>query len=256
MNSNKRFSHGESSESKEDSSRGGEGFLFGQNTADVQVGPDLQANGRAASRGPLGDPPERVAHVAEPRADPFDLASLRLSQDFATAASVKPLIVTVPVRKPATKGAFIRSHPDPAFSFETKLLEMDDGVDRDSYLVDRALWEALHGEPLFTSFRLVTCISRPGNVVYFMKTRLPGPDGRMSEWTRSAIEAVDLARTRWVRIVSRTELGGYQPEPAVGNLPEPVWPGITLQEKIKIAFRNRMISDWNHPVLRRLRGEA
>jgi hypothetical protein len=218
--------------------------------------PDVQANGQAASNGRAAGHVEPVADRAEPEADPFDLDSLRLSQDFASAVGVKRLIVTVPVRKPTTKGAFVRSHPDPRFWFDTKLLEMDDGTDRDSYVVDRGLWEALEGEPLFASFKLVTCMSRPGNVLYLMKIRLPGPDGRMSEWTRSALESVEVAKSRWVRIVSRMELGGYQPEPAGGNLPDPSWPDISFREIFKIAFHGKVIADRDHPVLQRLRGEV
>ena len=37
----------------------------------------------------------------DPRLDPFDPASLRLSQDFAANAGVKKAILTIPVRKPA-----------------------------------------------------------------------------------------------------------------------------------------------------------
>jgi hypothetical protein len=37
-----------------------------------------------------------------PEADPFDLASLRLTQDFAAAVGVKRLLTTVPVKKPST----------------------------------------------------------------------------------------------------------------------------------------------------------
>jgi len=43
------------------------------------------------------------ANLTKPEADPFDLASLRLSQDFASAVGVKKLITTVPVKKPGTE---------------------------------------------------------------------------------------------------------------------------------------------------------
>jgi hypothetical protein len=88
-----------------------------------------------------------------------------------------------------------------------------------------------------------------------MKIRLPGPDGRMSEWSRSAKELAQIAQTQWIRIISRTDLGAYQHEPAKGTIPDPVWPEIKPQEIIKIAFRDKMIDSWDHPVLRRLRGE-
>jgi hypothetical protein len=224
--------------------------------ANLRADPEVHADGRAAAGGQASGPATSGADMARPEANPFDLASIRLSQDFASAVGVKKIITTIPVRKPTTKGAFIRTHPNPEHWFKTKLLEMDDGVDRESYLVARGLWDALDGEPLFAPFQLVTCISRPGNVLFVMKIRLPGPDGRTSEWTRSAMEAAEMARTIWVRIVPRMELGGYQPEPATRTLPDPVWPEITPQETLDVAFRDKKIADWNHPVLKRLRGEA
>ena len=254
MYDNKRSQPGESPDSH--SLQGQNGPPLDRHGASVQADLNAQTTGQPDSNGRTDGQPLAGADSAKTEADPFDLNSLRLSQDFASAVGVKKLITTIPVRKPTTKGAFIRTHPNPNHWFRTKLLEMGDGVDRETYLVARGLWEALDGEPLFASFQLVTCIARPGNVLYLMKIRLPGPDGRMSEWTRSAIEAAELAKTEWVRIVSRMELGGYEPQPSTSNLPDPSWPGIAHQEIIKIAFRDKMISDWDHPVLRRLRGEV
>jgi hypothetical protein len=37
---------------------------------------------------------------------------------------------------------------------------------------------------------------------------------------------------------------------------EPVWPDLSFQELIKIAYRDRMITSLEHPVVRRLRGLA
>ena len=52
---------------------------------------------------------------ANPEApDPFDLASLRLDQDFTDTGAVKKLTTTIPVRKP-NRQEFVRVHTDPAF---------------------------------------------------------------------------------------------------------------------------------------------
>ena len=69
---------------------GQDGLPFDQDAADVQAGPDVQANGQAASNGQQDGLAMAGADVAKPEADPFDLASLRLSQDFASAVGVKP----------------------------------------------------------------------------------------------------------------------------------------------------------------------
>ena len=51
-------------------------------------------------------------------------------------------------------------------------------------------------------------------------------------------------------------LGAYEVFTGSSRIADPVWPDITFQEIIKIAFRDKLISDWDHPVLKRLRGEA
>ena len=70
------------------------------------------------------------------------------------------------------------------------------------------------------------------------------------------MDAADEAKSRWVRVTSNMSLGAYEVAVASGQLAEPAWPDITFQEIIKIAFRDKMISDWDHPVLKRLRGEV
>jgi hypothetical protein len=55
------------------------GLPFGQHTCDVHVGAIVQANGQLDGLRSCG------AFVADPEADPFDVAALGLSQDFASA---------------------------------------------------------------------------------------------------------------------------------------------------------------------------
>jgi len=51
-------------------------------------------------------------------------------------------------------------------------------------------------------------------------------------------------------------LGAYRIYRAEGELSDPVWPDRTLSELLEIAFRDRIISTEDHPVIRRLRGLA
>jgi hypothetical protein len=41
---------------------------------------------------------------------------------------------------------------------------------------------------------------------------------------------------------------------ASGDLPEPVWPEISFEEILKIAFRDRIVDRADHPLVQRLRG--
>src|SRR5690242_8211209 len=122
--------------------------------------------------------------------DPFDLTRLRLSQDFLAAAGVKKVLTTVPVRKPL-KEWFVRVHPDADYRFQTYVIELKE--DNEVYLVESALWEDLVSESTFSPRALFTAMSRQ-TVLFIWPIRLPGSDGKLDDWNRSALEAADLAQ--------------------------------------------------------------
>jgi len=204
--------------------------------ADVQAGPDVQANGQAGSDGRIDGLAMAGADVAKPEADPFDLASLRLSQDFASAVGVKKLITTVPVKKPS-KEWFVRTHPGLDYRLQTAVLELKEG-DRETYLVARDLWSELSSEPTFSPRLLVTAINRQG-VLFLWPIRLPGADGKLDEWSRSAMGAANEAKSQWVRITANMSLGAYDVAIASGLASEPSWPEMKFQEIIKIDVSDR-----------------
>lgn len=189
--------------------------------------------------------------VPPSQADPFaDLGKLRLSQDFAATVGVKKLLTTVPVRKP-TGQEFIRVHPHEAYRLQTAVLELKD--ERETYLIAPELWPELSGE--LKPVALFTAINRQG-VVFLWPVKLPGEDGRVDEWNRSALEAADHAATRWVRVKANMSLGAYEIFEASGDLPDPQWPDSDFTTLLRTAFKVRYIDSMEHPVIRRLRGEA
>ena len=184
--------------------------------------------------------------------DPFDLERLRLSQDFVASANVRKVLTTVPVRKPA-KEWFVRTHPSEEYRFPTHVVELKD--DGEIYLVGPDLWDELSGESTFGPRALVTTISSQG-VLFLWSIRLPGPDGKIDSWNASAMEASHIARETWVRVQSNRPLGAYEVRQALGDIPEPDWSIPPFRDLLQIAFRDRIIDSVDHPVLRRLRGEA
>ena len=73
----------------------------------------------------------------------FDLASLRLSQDFGSMVGVKKVITTIPVHKPH-KQDFVRVRVEDDYQFSTAVIEMKE--DRETFLVAQPLWNELPGE--------------------------------------------------------------------------------------------------------------
>ena len=86
--------------------------------------------------------------------------------------------------------------------------------------------------------------------------RMPGEDGRLDRWNASALEAAESARSSWVRVVSNRDLRAYEVSEATGKLPDPEWPDLSFEEILRIAFKDRYITELDHPVVRRLRGEV
>lgn len=179
-----------------------------------------------------------------------NLESLRLSQDFGQSLGVKKLLTTVPVRKPA-KEWFVRTNA--SLRIETCVLELKE--DREVYLVDSPLWPPLAGEATFGPRALFVSMNRQGTM-FVWPVRLPGPDGKIDDWNRSALEAATTAETSWVRVSANMALGAYDVAVATAELAEPDWPDMPLAEILRIAFKGRVIDALDHPVLRRLRGEA
>lgn len=185
-----------------------------------------------------------------PTVDVFaDLAGLRLSQDFASVG-VKKALLTVPVRKPA-KEWFVRTNP--ALRIETAVLELKE--ERETYIVSRTLWPELASESTFGPRALLAAMNRQ-SVLHVWPIRLPGPDGKIDDWNRSALEAASMAETQWVRVAANMHLGAYDVYTATADWPAPEWPDLPFNELLRIAFKGRIIDTLDHPVIKRLRGEA
>ena len=141
--------------------------------------------------------------------------------------------------------------PDESYRLQTAVLELKE--ERETYLVTPELLPELVAE--VTPKALFTTIDRQGNV-FLWPIRLPGEDGRLDEWNRSALDAADMAMNAWVKVSANMGLGAYDVFEATGDLPDPKWPEQPFNELLRIAFKRFVIDTPDHPVLRRLRGEA
>src|SRR4051812_23381052 len=103
------------------------------------VGETTEPVGETAE--PVSETTEPVGETAKPASetttpvsapDRFDLAALRLDQDFAATVGVKKLLTKVPVNKPHSQ-EFVRVHPDADRRLDTMILDLKE--DREPYLV-------------------------------------------------------------------------------------------------------------------------
>lgn len=183
-------------------------------------------------------------------ADPFDPASLRLSQDFASTIGVKKVLTVVPCRKP-NRQEFVQVHPGEEWRLETGMFE--DKLNQGFYLVQQHLWAELSSEVFPVCLFLAT--NRQGDV-FLWPVKLTGIDGRSNTWNDSALAAARLAETQWVRVVANTSGGMYNAFEAADKLSAPEWPDLSFAEILKLAFKDRFITTLDHPIIRALRGKA
>jgi hypothetical protein len=186
--------------------------------------------------------------------DPFDVESLRLPQDFSALLGLESVLTKVSVRKPS-KEWWIRVHDNPGYHFPTALITLKESGERgETYLVSPPPWRRLHEESTFAPYQLFTAMTRQQEV-FLWPIRLPGPDGKIDEWARTAYDAAHLAQSAWVRVQARKQGGGYSVLRSTST-ESPQWPSVTIEDLLHIAFRDRYIQTWDHPILKQLRGEA
>ena len=194
--------------------------------------------------------PKTDGDLANDDTEASTLSRLRLSQNFAQSIGVRKALLTVPVRKP-TRQEFVRVHPDAGYHMPSAVIELRD--EGEIYAVEQGICAELPGEVIPKI--LFTAMTRQG-VIFLWPIRLPGEDGALDPWNRSALEAADLATQQWIKVVSNRALGAYEVFKATGNLSDPEWPEVSFAELVRVAFKGRVIGTLDHPVLRRLRGEV
>jgi hypothetical protein len=103
---------------------------------------------------------------------------------------------------------------------------------------------------------LVTCVNRQG-VTFLWPIALPDPtntNNRQNRWGTSALKAMEAAQTSWVKMTAGQ--GSYRVFVAENSdLPGPQWPDRSFIELVGVAFKDTVIADHNHPIVKRLRGQ-
>jgi len=180
---------------------------------------------------------------------PEDLTTFALTEEFI-AGVTKKVLTTVPVRKPS-KDAFVRTTTTDSHWKIYSILELR-GEEK-TYIVAPAVAAALEmeGETTLAKARLVPTIDRRGN--YFLWP-LKVTDRELT-WHLSALRAAELAKSKWVRIQANMSAGAYDTCVAEMQSVDPIWPEEDMTTILKIAFKDKVISSHDHPVLKELRGD-
>lgn len=178
-----------------------------------------------------------------------NIESLRIPANFGGKFAVNKLLVNIPVRKP-NKSVFFRVRDGEKWEFLAYILENKEAGE--TYLLTPEVAEIVpeSARPV----RLHVAIDRRANP-FLIPLVLPGEDGRRNPWHESLAQGINRSKHKWVRIVANMGVGAYDLYEAQGELGKPEWPEHTMNQLVEIAFRGKIISDIDHPVIRELLGQ-
>ena len=186
---------------------------------------------------------------ATPSAVLLDLKALRLPADYGATFGVRKLLTTVPVGKPKRE-TFFRTHPSDEMVFPAMLLDQKEA--RESYLVMPGVAQEI--SVLVRPVQLHAAIDRQNNV-FLIPVPLPGETGLRNPWHESLAQAVERAKSHWLRLIANMLLGGYDIYVAEGALPDPEWPAHDIESLVAVAFRGKVITSLDHPLVQGVLGK-
>ena len=204
-----------------------------------------------ASNSPRSAPMKTQKASTQPvSAGAKDLSSLRLPANYGATLGVKKLLTGVSVGKPK-KHLFFRTHLSDDMTFAAMLLEQKEV--RESYVVRPDVAQQI--SDLVSAVMLHAAVDRQNNV-FLIPVPLPGDSGSRNPWHESLAQAVEHAKLKWIRIAANMHTGGYDVYEAEGGLPEPDWSDHDIDALVDVAFRGKIITSLDHPVIQALLGKV
>jgi hypothetical protein len=80
--------------------------------------------------------------------------------------------------------------------------------------------------------------------------------GRLDTYNKSALSIIEQYPGQWIRVLPNQIDRCYDFLEPMIELPAPKWPEGGFKQLFSVAFKHRVITDINHPVLKTLRGES
>jgi len=175
-----------------------------------------------------------------------NLKALRLQANYGATLGVKKILTVVPVRKPR-KPEFFRTHSSADMTFSGMVYENKEKSEH--YLLVPNV--ALHISELVRAVELHAAIDTSNNV-FLIPLPLPDELGNRNPWHESLAGNIAHAQNNWIRISANKDVQGYDTCEATGNLPQPQWPEHDIETLVDIAFRGKIITELDHPVVQKL----
>jgi len=180
----------------------------------------------------------------------IDFSKFRISINNTDLPIAEKVLVNVLVGKPGRQ-KYVRVNPDNDNKLDCAILKLED--EERKYLVSPHIVQVIIQD--VKSVILSLAIDRQGNVFLWEVPPIP-VEGRENTWNQSQRQIAEMAENKWVRLKSNMSSGSYDAQVAEGEIPEPIWPTLSFDEILNIAFPpTHIIDSLDHPALRKLRGE-
>ena len=176
----------------------------------------------------------------------FDIASLRIGTHLADTTN--QTVTEITVGYPG-KMDYVRT-PD-GQDFRGTFLYLDDPRSREGYIIHPDFEDELAGD---ASLAEVALMANQHGDHFVWVVKQPAYEGE--PYGASKLDALDRARNEWVRLRKRQDRQGYDVLTARGTFPEPEWPDKSFDEILADVFAGRIVTSLDHPIIKRLRGEA
>jgi hypothetical protein len=187
---------------------------------------------------------------------PFNFETLRVTE--TSPIVVKRLVTFIPVKKPKPGIEFFRIRPESEWQFNTYLLDLGGSSDWEGkFLLKRALYSEVIETKKLKLVTIYTGITYWSGEIFLSEIAQPDAEEKDREYNRTRRLAYKAAETQWIKLQTNDSIGAYDTVLAISKLPDPEWPEEpeNMIKALEIAFKDKIIEDHNHPILKRLRGE-
>ena len=194
--------------------------------------------------------------TAEDRAEKLKKA---MAAREASGANSRVKIKTKPMKpRVSTKlSGWFRVHPEFTYEFDIFQMKIDGQPDPDPMFVTHDV-VSMHApeDPAFKTVAAYLAFTVNGSLILLVIPSDMG-DGNVAPATQQKHEAAIGARTEWTRLTWLKSEFCYQIATADGIVKEPSWPeNLDPIHILDQAFGDKMIWDYDHPMLQAYRGEA
>jgi hypothetical protein len=184
--------------------------------------------------------------------DPFAPENLALPQSVLDEAMASQSVNVVQVVRPSDQ-TFFRTASEEYHYLAALISHQEEKNAR--YLIHPSFLPQIGGIK-YSLEKLFLYVTRQ-NVIGFWPIKVRR-DGRENLWLQTAEGAVEEGQHCWISVTSNMQKGCYDIRKAEGIFPEPDWPhltqGLTVEQLLAKAFRDRVILHETHPLILKFRG--